>query len=180
MLHNLEKQVRSGARPKYAFFWKPNEKNGYLSQWYPSPFTRNGLYFPTAEHWMMYTKACLFQDMSVASQILATRNPAQIKKLGKAVRGFRDDVWESKRFDIVVTGNMEKFTQNEDLRNLLLGTGTKVLVEASPYDKVWGIGMDETHDHSGNPLLWNGLNLLGFALMKVRDELQNATKFLKF
>lgn len=178
MLHNLEKQVRSGARPKYVFFWKPDEKNGYLSQWYKAPFTRNNTYFPTAEHYMMHTKAILFGDLTIAMDILRSRNPAEVKKLGQQVRGFRDDVWEKERFAIVVTANAEKFSQNPDLLSQLKATGNKVLVEASPYDRIWGVGMESSHEHAENPLLWNGLNLLGFALMKVRDELQNPTKLL--
>ena len=96
-----------------------------------------------------------------------------IKKLGRLVKNYNDEVWIEKRFHIVVEGNLAKFSQNEDLRNFLLNTDDKILVEASPKDTIWGIGFDEFAPEAMNPSLWNGENLLGFALMEVRDKLRD-------
>eukprot|EP00299_Pterocystis_sp_00344_P012385 c5940_g1_i1.p1 GENE.c5940_g1_i1~~c5940_g1_i1.p1 ORF type:complete len:160 (-),score=29.54 c5940_g1_i1:3-482(-) len=157
---------------EFVFFWKPTEENGEFSQWYESQFTENGITYNTAEQYMMYQKAVLFHDPDVAQQILDTNDPKQQKKLGRLVSGFVEDVWNTKRTEIVVAANMAKFSQNEQLKQLLLSTGEKVLVEASPLDNIWGIGMSKTHANSRIPEKWRGLNLLGNALMIVRSKLR--------
>ena len=119
---------------------------------------------------MMHGKALLFEDNAVAEQILATRDPRTIKALGRKVKGFNEKVWKKHRENIVYCNNRAKFTQNDHLLWALVET-TGTLVEASPSDRIWGIGMSVKNDKHLNPLEWNGLNLLGFALMKVRDEL---------
>lgn len=121
---------------------------------------------------MMAQKANVFGDKEVMTQILAETDQMTIKKLGRLVRNYDDNVWTEKRFQIVVEGNLAKFSQNEDLRHFLLSTGDKILVEASPKDTIWGIGFDEFAPEATNPALWNGENLLGFALMEVRDRLK--------
>jgi ribA/ribD-fused uncharacterized protein len=121
---------------------------------------------------MMYRKARLFEDDSAAEQILRAPNPAAVKALGRAVRRFEQDVWERSRLAIVIDGNREKFSNNPPIREFLLATKKRVLVEASPVDRVWGIGLSADDEHAENPLKWRGLNLLGFALMLVRQELQ--------
>lgn len=174
----LTDAVRGGSRVKFLFFWghQPQRDGsagaGCLSQWWPAPFSADGLEFPTAEHYMMWRKAVLFGDEAVAAKILAVAHPHAAKTLGRQVEGFDEQVWEQHRFDIVVAGAVAKFGQHEELREFLLGTGERVLVEASPVDRVWGIGMAVQHPHAVDPLQWRGLNLLGFALMQARTTLR--------
>jgi ribA/ribD-fused uncharacterized protein len=144
---------------------------GCLSQWYPSPFTVDGLSYATAEHWMMAGKARLFGDADGLAAVLAAPGPGQAKAAGRKVRGFDEEAWRSARYDIVVVGNRAKFGQHADMRGFLVSTRDKVLVEASPYDRIWGIGMPPDHPDVSRPSAWRGLNLLGFALMDVRDRL---------
>lgn len=124
---------------------------------------------------MMAEKARLFCDTETVERILAARTPAEAKKLGRSVRRFDDQEWMSHRWSIVVRGNIAKFSQHSDLRQFLLETGQRVIVEASPVDQVWGIGMAATDPNAGRPECWKGLNLLGFALMEVRNHLQTQT-----
>lgn len=165
--------VRGGATPEYLFFWR-NKPTGpevgpeCLSQWYPSPFTVNGVRYPTAEHYMMAEKARLFGDESACDRILAATTPTEVKRLGREVQRFDEHAWSRSRFDIVVRASVAKFSQNAALARFLSSTGSRILVEASPHDAVWGIGLAEHHPDASNPLAWPGLNLLGFALMVAR------------
>ena len=124
-----------------------------------------------AEQYMMAEKARIFGDEEVRAQILATDSPETIKKLGREVKGFDSEVWNQHKFNVVVKGNLAKFSQNPPLMEFLKKTGSAVLVEASPYDKVWGIGMKEGDKDIEDAEKWFGINLLGFALMVVRDQL---------
>ncbi|MFE9423440.1 NADAR family protein [Kitasatospora sp. NPDC006697] len=167
----------AGARPKYFCFWghRPQRDGstgpGSLSQWWPSPFELDGVRYATAEHWMMAGKARLFGDEEIVPRILAARTPAEAKKLGRLVRGFAEEPWAAARFDLVVEGNAAKFGQDPALRAYLLSTGNRVLVEASPVDRVWGIGLAADDERAADPARWRGLNLLGFALMAARERL---------
>ena len=120
---------------------------------------------------MMVEKARLFGDDAMREKILNAQTPAGAKSLGRRVRGFDEDQWCRNRFSIVVRANQAKFEQNEILRNYLLGTGSRILVEANPADFIWGIGWGQEDAQSKNPNEWRGLNLLGFALMQVRDQI---------
>lgn len=144
---------------------------GCLSQWWPAEFTVDGVTYPTAEHWMMAEKARLFGDEEGLAAVLAAKSPGAAKAAGRKVRDFDEGKWAAERYGIVVAGNLAKFGQHDHLREFLLATGDKVLVEASPYDRVWGIGMGPNDPDAGSPLKWRGLNLLGFALMDVRERL---------
>jgi ribA/ribD-fused uncharacterized protein len=144
---------------------------GCLSQWWPAMFTVDGVSYPTAEHWMMAGKARLFGDEDGLAAVLSAASPSAAKAAGARVRGFDEERWAAARYDIVVAGNLAKFGQHRDLRHFLLATGKKVLVEASPYDRIWGIGMAATNADVERPSAWRGLNLLGFALMEVRERL---------
>lgn len=176
-LESIIKQHRSKPRLKYIYFWghQPQANgeigDGCFSQWWQSPFVIDGYTYLTAEHYMMAQKALLFDDYAVFAKILAAKHPKQVKALGREVAKFNEKVWQQHRFDIVVAGNLAKFRQHEKLGQYLINTGTRVLVEASPYDKVWGVGLTKDNEHIQNPQQWKGLNLLGFALMKVRDTL---------
>ena len=161
---------------KYLLFWGHTAKNGTvgkecLSQWYGCSFDIDGVTYHTAEQYMMSQKALLFGDREIYDRIMKAPSPDSYKKLGQQVRGFDEEKWKSERCNIVIKGNYAKFSQNGELKEFLLGTGDKVLVEASPYDKIWGIGIGANDKRAENPGLWRGLNLLGFCLMEVRDRL---------
>jgi ribA/ribD-fused uncharacterized protein len=176
----LVSAVRSGARVKYLHFWghrpRPDGRVGAscLSQWWPSPFVVDGVSYASAEHWMMAGKARLFGDAEAERRAVEAANPAVAKKAGRLVRGFDEAVWERERFGIVVEGSVHKFTAHAGLRAFLLGTGERVLVEASPLDRVWGIGLASDDERASDPGRWRGPNLLGFALMEARDRLRQA------
>ncbi|MGW7255816.1 NADAR family protein [Streptomyces sp. NPDC054834] len=173
----LIREVRAGARVKYLHFWghrpRPDGRVGAscLSQWWPSPFVVDGVEYATAEHWMMAGKARLFEDAEAERRVLAAGHPSQAKKAGRLVRGFDESIWERERFRIVVEGSVHKFSAHDDLREFLLNTGDRVLVEASPVDRVWGIGLAADDEAAANPERWRGPNLLGFALMEARERL---------
>ncbi|ELP87806.1 hypothetical protein EIN_273230 [Entamoeba invadens IP1] len=160
---------------KYVFFWQPKitgEVNkSCLGQWYPSPFDYNNQHFLFAEQFMMAYKAKLFHDDEMYQKIMKSTEPRQMKKFGQQVRNFDSDVWDQYKDVIVYTGNIQKFTQNPELRKFLVETGDKVLVEASPYDNIWGIKMDENNPNCRKPELWLGENHLGFDLMITRGML---------
>jgi ribA/ribD-fused uncharacterized protein len=174
-LHWLKSEMDKGLQPNYLFFWGHTAKDksvidkSCLSQWWPAAFTVDENNYATAEHWMMAKKALLFDDKDQYQNIITTNDPAKAKKCGRAVKNFDAVVWNSKAFDLVVQGNLYKFSQNEKLKNFLTETGNVIIVEASPYDAIWGIG---TKEHETDPLKWKGTNLLGFALMEVRDVLK--------
>jgi ribA/ribD-fused uncharacterized protein len=169
--------VAGGATPKYLMFWghRPRPDGsigpGCLSQWWPSPFTVDGAEYPTAEHWMMAGKARLFGDERTAERILTVTHPNEAKTLGRQVPGFDEETWIRHRWELVVAGNVAKFGQDPALRDFLTGTGSRVLVEASPLDRVWGIGLAADDERAADPARWQGLNLLGFALMEARCRL---------
>jgi len=170
----LQTAVSAGQRVKYLYFWGHQDAGrGYLSQWYPSAFTVDGVRFASAEHYMMWRKAVLFDDTETAGGILAAGHPHQAKKLGGRVARFDQQVWDEHRTPIVVAGNVAKFGSDPAMRDYLLGTGDRVLVEASPVDRIWGIGLAADDERAANPLRWRGLNLLGFALMEVRARLRS-------
>jgi len=168
--------IAAGGQPKYLFFWghqaQPDGSvgKGCFSQWWPAEFTVDGVKYPSAEHFMMRAKALLFGDAEIAALIQAARHPREAKELGRKVRGFDERRWAQRRFDFVVAGNVAKFGQNPGLRDFLLGTRDRVLVEASPRDRVWGIGMGASNEMATSPEHWRGLNLLGFALMQARER----------
>ncbi|WP_255303613.1 NADAR family protein [Streptomyces sp. F-7] len=176
----LIEAVRAGERVKYLHFWGhrplPDGRIGAscLSQWWPSPFTVDGVEYATAEHWMMAAKARLFGDAEGERRVLAAGHPSEAKKAGRLVRGFDEEIWRRERFGIVVTGSEHKFAAHGGLRSFLLGTGDRVLVEASPVDRVWGIGLAVDDEAATDPARWRGPNLLGFALMEARRRLRDA------
>lgn len=143
-----------------------------FSQWYPAGFGTGVLKYRCMEQYMMAMKARLFGDQAAEQEIMAASEPGKIKALGRRVQNFDEGVWDQFKYAIVCTGNYYKFTQNEPLRRFLLKTGDAILAEASPYDRVWGIGMEQNHPDVGNPARWQGENLLGFALMEVRVEIR--------
>lgn len=150
------------------FFWYTSSP---FSQWHRSPFTVDGIVYNCAEKWMMAEKARLFGDEQSRYNILHTEDARAIKDLGRKIKNFDEEIWKEHRFDIVVKGNMEKFSQSEKLKKKLLSTGDRLLAEASPYDSIWGIGLCEEAAKTTPIDKWPGLNLLGKALMVVREIL---------
>lgn len=176
-VEQLRAFTATGARVKYLPFWghRPQRDGsvgpGCLSQWWPAPFTVGGVRYATAEHWMMAAKARLFGDDDAERRVLAAAHPRDAKSVGRTVRGFEETVWERERFALVAEGSTHKFGAHPPLRAYLLATGQRVLVEASPRDRVWGIGLAATDPRAEHPGTWRGLNVLGFALMEARARL---------
>ena len=174
------------SKEDYIFFWKPKSVHGWATQWHQSLFTASlsdavegasteRYTFPTAEHWMMACKAAFFGDTGILNLVLEDMshpnpNPAAVKAMGRHIKPFDEDAWVGVREEIVYKGNLYKFRQDEELKQILLGTGDKIIVEASPYDAIWGIGLSEAKALSKRDE-W-GLNLLGKALMAVRQALR--------
>ena len=152
-------------------FHNPDEENGFLSNWYLSDFSVNGTDFTSMEQYMMYQKAVCFLDENIAEQILATNDVAQIKQLGRLVAGYDDQYWNGVRQIIVYEGLIAKFEQNDTLREELKATKDAVLAECAVKDQIWGIGLSMHDPNRLNPKLWKGQNLLGFALMMVRNKM---------
>ncbi len=152
-------------------FHNPDEENGFLSNWYLSDFSINGISFTSMEQYMMYQKAVCFQDENIAEQILATKDVAKIKELGRCVSGYNDQYWNGVRQIIVFEGLLAKFTQNELLKKQLKDTQNAILAECALKDRIWGIGLSMNDSNRLKPELWKGQNLLGFALMMVRNKI---------
>lgn len=175
----LLNKVEKKESVKYLHFWgHQTSKDGSVtascfSQWWHDGFTVDSVYYATAEHWMMAKKAELFNDREMLAEILLAKSPAEAKQLGRKVRNFDPKVWGENCFDIVCEGNFHKFSQNIQLKEFLLNTKNRVIVEASPRDRIWGIGMGKSNENAERPQLWRGKNLLGFALMEARDRLKN-------
>jgi ribA/ribD-fused uncharacterized protein len=153
-------------------FWNPPCA---FCQWTECEFIVSDQKYCTAEQYMMAEKARLFGDEDIRMKILQTIVPSEQKALGRKVSNFDEEIWKKNCLDIVVRGNLAKFKQNAEMYNILLKTGSKMIVEASPLDKIWGIGLAPDDPKALNPANWKGENLLGKALMKVRDILLNET-----
>lgn len=177
MRYNVEQvcdSFRKKEKLKFVYFWGHRRGSrgitkSCFSQWYESDFTVDGVLYNCAEQFMMAQKAKLFGDKEIYDQILETSEQFRIKYLGRQVKDFNEEIWQKEKYDIVLKGNIAKFSQNEEIKEFLVNTGYKVIVEASPYDIVWGIGMSEQEAQESNPTQWKGENLLGFALMEARD-----------
>lgn len=158
----------------FFFFWghQPSADGkitkSCLSQWWMASFEVNNIIYKTAEHWMMAEKARLFKDGKALSNILASQSPAKAKEEGRLIENFDPAVWDLHKFGIVVEGNRHKFSSDHTLKDFLLSTERQVLVEASPLDTIWGIGLSGDNPAAQDPVSWRGENLLGFALMEVR------------
>ena len=176
-IDKIKQIVRSKPETTIIYFWghTPNPKKmtvACFSQWYDCYFEVDGIQYHTTEQYMMASKAKLFGDNEVYNEIMTANNPYDYKKLGRKVRNFEPEPWDARKSEIVVEGNKSKFGQNPDIKEFLLSTGDAILVEASPFDKIWGIGIDRETAMKGTVEQWQGENLLGCALMEVRDYLR--------
>jgi ribA/ribD-fused uncharacterized protein len=152
----------------HTFFW-----SGVFSNWYPVIFKYKGNQFENTEQAFMWEKANYFGDSKIADTILQTPDPKENKGLGRRVKNFNSFKWDNICKDIMYDVNLEKFNQNPRLKKILLETEGKDLVEASPYDTIWGIGMDEDEAVGVTPNEWRGKNYLGEVLTKLRNDFLN-------
>ena len=171
-------RVEAGEAFKYIFFWghkapATGVDSSCFSQWFPIGFDIEDVHYKTAEHYMMAGKARLFGDDERLAAILASDTPGKARALGRQVRGFVDERWKEARAEIVIGGNVAKFGQDDALRAYLLASTGRILVEASPLDRIWGIGLAADDHRATDPRQWDGLNLLGFSLMVARERLSN-------
>jgi ribA/ribD-fused uncharacterized protein len=180
LMHDCSKllaRIAAGETLDFIFFWghrqKPDGDIGpsCCSQWYEAGFELHKVRYATAEHYMMAEKARTFGDADALEQILAARSPEEVKKIGRRVKNFNVEVWAERSIEIVLQGNIAKFSQNRRLGKWLQSTGSSVLVEASPEDAIWGIGLHRDDPRAKDPTVWPGKNLLGFAIMTARDHL---------
>lgn len=153
---------------QFTFFYRTAHP---FSQWYECNYEIDGIHFNTAEQCMMYGKAMLFGDVEIAQKVLTVKHPRDQKALGRQVKNFIPEVWEREAKNIVYKANYAKFTQNENLKKFLLDTKGTTLVEASPTDVIWGIGMDENDPKRFDRSEWRGTNWLGEVLTQLREDL---------
>lgn len=151
-------------------FHNPDEEYGYLSNWYRSDFEKDGIRFSSMEQYMMYQKALCFRDEKVAAEILKTDDVGHIKELGRQVSNYDESRWNGKRQILVYEGLLAKFEQNEDLKAQLKSTGDAILAECAVKDRIWGIGLSMKDPDRLDVKKWHGTNLLGYALMIVRER----------
>jgi len=185
-LRHYRARIRDGQNFTYLPFYGHTAEPGRItnavySQFYPVEFQIDSVSYRWAEQWMMAAKARLFGDQEALAAILRADEPFACKKIGRTVRNYDDGQWNAARFDLVVAGNIAKFSQSQPLREHLLGSDDAILVEAAPRDKIWGIGLGRENPAVHDPLRWRGRNLLGFALVKVRAVLRGeliAPKYL--
>ena len=176
-LDALQRESQKGKSYEFLFFWghtPPADgsiNQSCLSQWWMQTFEIDGVHYSCAEQYMMAEKARLFNDANTLNRIMQASTPKQMKAYGRSVQDFENELWEIRRYDIVKVANRAKFSQNAELLQFLLESGSRILVEASPYDRIWGIGMKQNNRDAKDPMKWRGRNLLGFALTEVRDEL---------
>lgn len=179
-LLELQRRDAAGEPLRYLCFWghqppRTGVSSSCFSQWYDAGFSIDGVHYPTAEHYMMAGKARLFGDEAILAKVLSARTPDKAKAMGRKIVSFDEQRWTEARYALVVEGNLAKFTQNPALGAFLRATAGQVLVEASPVDIIWGIGLAKDDPDVQVPARWLGLNLLGFALMDVRDRLAATT-----
>jgi ribA/ribD-fused uncharacterized protein len=154
---------------KFVLFW-----SSAFSQWHPSPFIIEGITYNCAEQYMMAEKARLFGDDGTLAMILSAVDPSDQKRYGRMVKGFDEEKWNAVARNIVYNASYAKFSQNSDLKKYLYDTKGKILVEASPQDKIWGIGLHWKDRLCDDPKNWKGSNWLGECLTKARDDMMRS------
>ena len=169
-IDELKQAYSAGEKMKFMMFWghtPPQDgwvNQSCLSQWYPCNFCVDDIKYSSAEQFMMAHKALLFNDLEIYDEILKESNPAKVKALGRLVKGFIKKRWDEASFDIVVKGNIAKFSQNPKLHEFLLATGSKIIVEASPRDLILGIGLSKDNPSAQNPFEWRGKNMFNILI----------------
>ena len=166
-MHRFERKEEG---PRYTFFWKTDEENGEFSNWYHADFVIDDFRYFCVEQYMMAEKAKLFHDADRYTAILRANTPDECKNLGRKVTPFDAATWNNVKYDIVKKGNQAKYEQNPQLMKKLIDTGDSIMAEASPNDSVWGIALDAENAAKTDPARWSGRNLLGKALMELREK----------
>ena len=166
-----DKLLLAGQEKEAVYFHLPDEPDGYLSNWFPSPFDLDGQHFTSVEQYIMYRKCLTFGDGISADAVLKTDDTARQQQIGRNAAGYIDSVWAGMRQTVAIKGLLAKFSQNEALKQKLLNTSDAVLVECAGSDKVWACGIRLNDAHRRDAANWTGQNILGFALMEVRSML---------
>ena len=166
MLNDSNKKFRK--TKTHLYFW-----GSEYSQWFKKDgiIQEDGVKYSSAEQYMMAKKAELFKDLSIKEEILKYSNPNKIKKLGRKISNFNEKIWDDNKIEIVTQGNFLKFSQNKELNDLLIMDKELIIVEASPVDKIWGIGLHFDDNLVLEEKNWNGENLLGICIMKARKKI---------
>lgn len=159
----------SGRQVDAVFFHLPQEPYGFLSNWYLSPFDLDGVHYSSMEQYIMYQKCVLFVDQATAKKVLLTDDPSEQQKLGKLCTSYINGIWAGARQAIAMRGLLAKFSQNPDLKKQLLDTRDAYLVECARSDKIWACGVRLNEPERFDASKWQGQNILGFALMVVRE-----------
>lgn len=162
------KLIEDKVTDTHVYFWG----DPTLSNWGPAEFEYKGYQFYNSEQAFMWEKADFFGDQEIANLILQTRNPREAKDLGRKVKGYNDGEWSKVRYKKMLEVCLAKFSQNNELKQTLLSTGDKIIVEGSPYDRIWGVGWHWTDPEILYEVNWRGKNLLGKVLMEVRNTLK--------
>lgn len=170
LMQNALNQEKDNNFQGFAFFGHVGNGIGpwVLSQWYPANFEFGGYTFTNAEMAMMSAKAIIFKDEAALEKILVSSSPKEAKSLGRSVKNYDEKIWQERRYSVVLQNTIAKFEQNPELKDFLLTTGDRTLIEASPYDGIWGVKLPPTHVNVFKPSKWKGLNLLGFALTEAK------------
>ena len=155
-------------------FHDPDKEYGFLSNWYMSDFIEDGRLYTSMEQYLMYGKAAVFKDEEMQQAILTTHDVAEIKQYGRQVKGYNETVWNGFRQLVLYRGLWLKFSQNEELRQKLIDTGNDMLVECARNDKIFACGISMKDPMRFDMSKWSGKNLLGFALMDLREQLKKA------
>lgn len=155
--------------PPPVFFWKLGRENMWLSNWSAYPMSRDGIAYMTVEHYYMHKKALTMGDTERAMMVLRAQRPIDARNIGKLVRGFEESRWNAVSDDVMFAGLVLKLVHHPELKARLLATGKRVIAEASPFDHIWGIGMEESHPDAKCPDKWPGTNRLGRLWMRLRD-----------
>lgn len=164
----MEEEVRN----KMICFHDPAKEYGFLSNWYMSDFIEDGRLYTSVEQYLMYGKAVVFKDEEMQQAILATHDVSEIKQYGRQVKGYNETVWNGLRQLVLYRGLVLKFSQNEELRQKLIATGNKMLVECARTDKIFSCGISIKDPMRLDMSKWSGKNLLGFALIDLREQLK--------
>lgn len=154
-------------KDNFVFFW-----GGPFSQWFRQSFILHGTEYNCAEQYMMAMKAQVFNDQEALEKIMKSKDPREQKAFGRKVKGFDAEQWNAVCKKFVYEANYAKFGNNPYMKKILLDTGDKEIVEASPYDTIWGIGLSETDPDRFDKTKWRGTNWLGEVLMQVRNDLR--------
>lgn len=179
--YNLDYAIQNGRKLDKIYFWsgtpfsKTKIDESCFSNWFRMSFSKDGYEFKTMEHYMMFQKAMVF-DTTMLESILKAPSPKEAKRLGRLVDNFDGEIWADGAMKIVEDGLFYKFISNHGIKNFLLDTEESLIVEASPFDRIWGIGMGSGERGVDDPFNWKGQNVLGFALMNVRDRIKEYEK----